>query len=46
MQKEEEEDAVACLKELETYVGSDSEETWGDGHEGKVVHEWEDFFED
>ena len=46
MRKEEEENALAGLKELETYVSSDSEEPWGDEHEEKVVHEWEDFFDD
>ena len=46
MQKEEEEDALAGLKEMETYVSSDSEESWGEEHEDKGVHEWEDFFDD
>ena len=46
MQKEEEEGALAGLKELETYASSDSEQSWGEEHEDKVVHEWEDFFGD
>ena len=46
MQKEEGENATAGLKEMETYVSFDSEESWGEEHEDKVVHEWEDFFDD
>ena len=46
LRKEEEEEALADLKELETYVASDSDESWGDEHEDKVVYEWEDFFGD
>jgi len=45
LRKEEEEDALAGLKGLETFVASDSEdECWGDKKEDKVVYEWQDFF--
>lgn len=46
MRKEEEEDTLAGLKELETYVASDSDHSWGDEHEDKAVHEWQDFFDE
>ena len=46
MRKQEEDEALADLQELETYVTSDSDDSWGDEHEEKVVHEWEDFFDD
>ena len=44
MRKEEEEAVLAGLKELETNVPSDNDESWGDEHEDKVVYEWQDFF--
>lgn len=47
MRKEEEDEIRADLEELETYQASDdSDESWGDEHEEKVVYEWEDFFAD
>ncbi|KAJ7364996.1 hypothetical protein OS493_007632 [Desmophyllum pertusum] len=47
MRKEEEDEIRADLEELETYQASDdSDESWGDEHEDKVVYEWEDFFVD
>lgn len=46
MRKEEEEDALAGLKGLETFVASDSEdESWGDKKEDEVIYEWQDFFD-
>ena len=47
MRREDEEDVLAALNELETYVASDSEDdSWGDKKEEKVVCKWQDFFAD
>ena len=45
--REEKEDLLAGLNELETYVASDSgDDSWGEKKEEKVMYEWQDFFDD
>jgi len=47
LRKEEEENVLDSLNEMETYVvDSDSDTSWGEEHEDKVVYEWQDFFGD
>ena len=48
MIKQEEEEVLDDLKELETYLASDQSEddSWGNDQEEKVAYEWQDFFAD
>ena len=48
MIKQEEEEVLDDLKELETYLASDQseDESWGNDQEEKVAYEWQDFFAD
>lgn len=48
MIRQEEEEVLDDLKEMETYLASDQseDEFWGNDQEEKVAYEWQDFFAD